>query len=102
MLTIGDLVQHDMSAFMILWPRGMPGTKFTPSPYMDQLRLKSQTIRLQTSEINAYQLLASEEVKPGPPTKQLGKTRKPGGEYIEILLYHVYKLLRLRIHIHPP
>jgi hypothetical protein len=75
---------------MILWPKGLPGTNRTPSPYMDELKHKSNEIKLQAAELNqarsklnAYQLL-EEEVKPGPLTKQLGKTRKPGGEYMKI------------------
>ena len=82
---------------MILWPKELPETQ---SPYLDQLKHK---IAIQTADLNRHQLLASlsEEVKSGPSTKRLGKTRKPGGEYIEILLYYVYKLLRSRIHTQP-
>jgi hypothetical protein len=93
---------------MIVWPKGPEKTDLTPSPYMDELKHKSNEIKLQAAELNdaqsklnMYKLLEEEEVKPVPLTKRLGKTRKPGGEYIEILLYHVYKLLRPRIHTHP-
>ena len=86
---------------MILWPKESPASE-TLSPYLDSLKNK---IAIQAADLNRHQLLASlsEEVKPGPSssTKRLGKTRKPGGEYIEILLYYVYKLLRSRIHTQP-
>ena len=78
---------------MVLWPKGLPGTNLTPSPYMDELKHKSNEVKLQAAELNearsklkTYQLLEEES---GPQTKKLGKTRKPGGEYIGILLYHV-------------
>lgn len=104
-LAIGDLVQLKQTMTMVLWPKG-PKTNLTPSPYMDELKHKLNKIKLQAAELNEarsklnmHELL--EEVKPGPLTKQLGKTRNLGGEYIEILLYHVYKLLRPRIHPGP-
>ena len=60
---------------------------------MDELKQKSIRVKLQETELNEarsklnmYQLL---EVKPESQTKQLGKARKSGGEYIEIVHFHV-------------
>lgn len=92
-VTMGDLVKH--TAVMILWPKPLPGTNITSSPYMDELKNKSNKLKLQAAELNEarsklkMQELLELEGKPSHQTKQQGGGRKPTGDYAENLLYHV-------------
>ena len=77
---------------MVLWPKPLPGTSITSSPYMDELKHKSNKLKLQAAELsearsklNMYELLELEEQQ----TKPEDKGRKPTGEYLEKLLYHI-------------
>jgi hypothetical protein len=65
---------------MVLWPQPIPGTNLTSSPYMDELKHKSNELKLQAAELNEARSKLLLEEKTGHQTKQQRKPGKPEGE----------------------
>jgi hypothetical protein len=47
-----DLVEKGANAVMVVWPKPLPGTNRTPSPFVDQLKHKSNELRVTAGELN--------------------------------------------------
>lgn len=82
-----DLVEH--TAIMIVWPRRLPGTHYTPSPFMDELKRKSNELKLQAAELNeaqsklGMQQLIEEESSHNAKRRGKARKAKPAGECSE-------------------
>jgi hypothetical protein len=66
-----DLVEH--TAIMIVYPKPLPGTYLTPSPFMDKLKRQAAELNEAQYKLSIQQLLEEES---NHEVKQRGKARK--------------------------